>query len=164
MNLKLKRGSGRKFDGSNWKLASDKKWEVQTLFVPHALEKEKYVGNRSIDGVEHAVFLCLNDEFFAQPVSICELPKSENVEEIFYTLEAPVEDEKAHSTAKNTQGVKILQFAGKNWKLAADKKWKSTTSFLTYEESDKVGEKVIGQTTYDIYRGSSGFVAVKREE
>lgn len=165
MKLTLKRGSGRHFDGQNWKLVADQKWGIQVLFVPHALEKEKYVGNRMIDGVEHAVYQCLNDEFFAQPVSICELPKPDDMTEPMYTLELPVVEEKPRTASKNTQGFKVLTFTGKNWKLAADKKWKSTTSFSTFEESAKVGEKTIGQTVFDVYRASNdSFFAVKRGE
>lgn len=163
MELTLKRGSGLTFDGTNWNLVAEKKWQVHLLLVPNG--KEKFMGKKMFGGVEHAVFQCLNDEFFAQPVSICEMPKPDDPGEVVYTLEAPVVEEEKRSANKSTQGVKVLQFSGKNWKLAADKKWKSTTSFATYEASAKVGEKIIGQTTFDVYKASSdSFFAVKREE
>ena len=166
MALTLKRGSGRTFDGANWKLVADKKWEVNVLHIPHALEKEKHVGNRMIDGVDHAVFQCLDDQFFAQPVSICELPKPSDPIEVVYSLEAPTPEEKPRTNKSKevTHGVKVLQFSGKNWKLAADRKWKSTTSFTTYDAKDIVGEKTIGQTVFDVYKASAdSFFAVKRD-
>jgi hypothetical protein len=170
MKLTLKRGSGRHFDGQNWKLAGDKQWVVQPLFVPHALEKEKHVGNRMIDGVEHAVYLCLNDEFFAQPVSICELPKPADMTEVMYSLEVPVVEEKPRSAQKGTQGFKVLTFVGKNWKLAGDKAWKTSTAFSKpgdkgsrYTEKELVGERKIGSQYYEVYSSSSGFVAFKHE-
>jgi hypothetical protein len=163
MELTLKRGSGLTFDGTNWNLVSEKKWGVQVLLVPNG--KEKYMGNRTFGGVEHAVFQCLNDEYFAQPVSVCKLPKPDDPGEVVYTLEPPPPEVEKPRSSKVTQGVKVLQFAGKNWKLAADKKWKSTTSFSTFEESTKVGEKTIGQTVFDVYKASNtSFFAVKREE
>jgi hypothetical protein len=170
MKLTLKRGSGRHFDGQNWKLVADQKWGVQVLFVPHALEKEKYVGNRMIDGVEHAVYQCLNDEFFAQPVSICELPKPDDMTEPMYTLELPVEEEKPRTASKNTQGFKVLTFSGKNWKLAGDKAWKTSTAFSKpgdkdsrYTEKELVGERKIGSQMYEIYSSPPGFIAFKHE-
>lgn len=158
--LILKRGSGRNFDGENWKLAAEKKWEVQELYVPNG--KEQYMGNRAFDAVEHAVFRCLNDEFFAQPVHICELPKPEDPMEVIYSLDAPEIIEKATPSKAVIQGTKVLTFMGKNWKLAAEKKWKSTSTFSNQDNASKVGEKTIGQTVYDVFRTSGGFVAVKQ--
>src|SRR5512135_678961 len=160
MELTLKRGSGLTFDGTNWNLAAENKWQIQELLVPNG--REKFLGKRSFGGVEHAVFQCLNDDFFAQPVSICELPIPEDPMEVLYTLEAPIPEEKPRTSKKTVQGSKILTFAGKNWKLAADSKWKSSTSFGSYETNEKVGEKTVGQTTYDVYKASNGFVAVKQ--
>jgi hypothetical protein len=162
MELTLKRGSGLMFDGTNWNLAAENKWRVQVLLVPNG--KEKFLGMKTFGGVEHAVFQCLNDEFFAQPKTICKLPVPEDPAEVLYSLEPPAEEEKPKARTKTVQGTKILTFAGKNWKLAADAKWKSSTSFSTYETSEKVGEKTIGQTTYDVYKASSGFIAVKQDE
>ena len=82
--------------------------------------------------------------------------------EVVYELEAPAVEEKPKTSKKTIQGTKMLTFTGKNWKLAADSKWKSTTTFSTYEATGKVGEKTIGQTVYDVYRTSSGFVAIKQ--
>ncbi len=158
--LTLKRGSGRTFFGSNWNQVAEQKWEVQVLYVPNG--REKYQGNRILDGVEHAVFICLDDGFFAQPVEICKLPKPVDLMEVVYELEAPAVEEKPKTSKKTIQGTKMLTFTGKNWKLAADSKWKSTTTFSTYEATGKVGEKTIGQTVYDVYRTSSGFVAIKQ--
>jgi hypothetical protein len=161
MELTLKRGSGLTFEGTNWNLTSEKKWMVQVLLVPNG--KEKYMGNRTFGGVEHAVFQCLNDDYFAQPVSICKLPVPKDPMEVLYLLDAPAPEEKPRPKTKTVQGTKILTFSGKNWKLAADSKWKSSTSFSTHETSEKVGEKTIGQTTYGVYKVSTGFVAVKQE-
>jgi len=165
MELTLKRGSGLTFDGSNWNLASEKKWQVQVVFIPNG--KEKHMGNRFFGGVEHAVFQCLNEEFFAQPISICKLPISKDPMEVQYSLEAPAEDEKPRPKTKQIVRTKVLSFAGKNWKLAADAKWKSdrrqqTNVFDTYDAKDKVGEKKIGQITYDVYKVSTGFIAVRQ--
>jgi hypothetical protein len=160
--LSLKRGSGWVFGGENWKLASDKLWEVHPLLIPNG--REEHVGSRVVHSHQVEVFRLLNDEFFAQPKTICELPVPEDPAEVLYSLEPPAEEEKPKARTKTVQGTKILTFAGKNWKLAADAKWKSSTSFSTYETSEKVGEKTIGQTTYDVYKASSGFIAVKQDE
>lgn len=159
LTLTLKRGSGLTFNGTNWNLVAEKKWTVHVLLVPNG--KEKFMGKRMFGGVEHAVFQCLNDEFFAQPVSICELPKPADPGEVVYSLEAPEVVEEKRSPTKSTVAEKILTFTGKNWKLAADKKWKSSASFPTYDPKDKVGQKKIGSTAYFIYKISGGFVAVE---
>ena len=166
MPLTLKRGSGLTFRGTNWKSVSDSAWEVQVLFIPgYPPPKEAYQGNRLINGVEHAVFQCLNDDFLAQPVNICELPppKDQYSTETFYSLEAPIPEERKKMTNSVTS-TKVLQFAGKNWKLASDKKWKPVSSFATYEASAKVGSKEIKTVSYDIYRTPEGFAAVKQGE
>ncbi len=170
MELTLKRGSGRHFPGQNWKTASDKNWLRQyDHIVPSG--RETLVGNRDFDGIPHAVFQCLNDEFFAQPVSVCELPVPEDPLEVLYEYEKPAATEKEPapkktSTSSSIKGEKIKVFSGKNWKLAAEKKWKSATSFIGSGEElgTKVGEKTFGVTVYDIHKASSGFVAVKQGE
>lgn len=160
MELTLKRGSGLTFDGSNWNLVSENKWQVQTLFVPSG--KEKHLGNRRFGAVEHAVFQCLNDEFFAQPLDICKLQASEDPLEIQYSLDAPVEEEKPRPKVAKPVSTKVLSFSGKNWKLAADAKWKSSNVFDTYDEKSRVGDKKIGQTVYDVYKVANGFIAIKQ--
>ncbi len=159
MELTLKRGSGRSFNGSNWNLVSDAKWETHSLYVANG--REKYLGNRPIDGIEHAVFQCLDDTFFAQPINVCELPAPEDPLEVLYSLEMEEEKPRSVPSQMNT-GTRVLTFSGKNWKLAAESKWKSSASFADYEESSKVGEKTIGQTAFDVYRTPSGFVAIKQ--
>ena len=72
MPLTLKRGYGRCFNGENWKSVKDSKWVHHRVYVPYG--EEPLHGTRLIDGVEHAVFRCRNDDFFAQPVALCELP------------------------------------------------------------------------------------------
>jgi hypothetical protein len=162
--LCLKRGSGWTFDGANWNLASEKLWGIHQLLVPNG--KEEHVGMRDLHGLHVAVFKLLNDGFFAQPLNICKLPIPKDPLEILYSLEPPAEaeEEKPRSKTKTIQGTKILTFSGKNWKLAADNKWKSTTAFSTFETNEKVGEKTIGQTAYYIHKVSSGFIAVKRDD
>jgi hypothetical protein len=161
--LSLKRGSGWVFGGENWKLASDKLWEVHPLLIPNG--REEHVGSRVVHSHQVEVFRLLNDEFFAQPKTICKLPVPEDPLEVLYSLEAPEpEAEKPKSKKKTVQGIKVLTFSGKNWKLAADNKWKSSTSFTTFETNEKVGEKTIGQTTYDVYKSSPGFIAVRQSE
>ena len=167
MKLTLKRGSGRTFDGENWKLVADGKWGVQILYVPHALEKEQHVGNRMIDGVDHAVFRCLNDEFFAQPVSVCEKPRNGS-EEVVYELEASAAEEKPRPASKGTQGFKVLTFSGKNWKLAGEKSWKTSTAFsqpgdkdCRYTEKELVGERKIGNQMYEVFSSPPGFIAFR---
>jgi hypothetical protein len=161
VELTLKRGSGRSFTGTNWQAISDKKWEVHALLVPSG--KEKLVGCRLIDDVTHSVFLMLNDEYFAQPTNVCELPMPEDPMTEIYSLDVP-ETEETQSTSKNLQSSKVLVFSGKNWKLSSDKKWKSSTSIVSFESKDKVGEKKIGPTMHDIYRTSPGFIAVRQSE
>jgi len=168
MSLTLKRGSGRTFNGSNWQSVSDKTWEVQVLFIPGSpAPKEEYLGNRLIDGTDFAVFKCLNDDFMAQPVSICELPlpKDQYSTSVFYSLEAPVPEERKMTNSNNSvQSTKVLMFSGKNWKLASDKKWKSSSSFATHDAGNKVGEKTIGTVLHDIFRVPDGFAAIKQGE
>ena len=181
MTLTLKRGSGRVFTGSNWKLASDKHWEVQLTFLPGSPRpKEIHQGDRLIDGVMHSVWLCLNDEFFAQPLSICELPIPEDEMEIVYSLAPPVEEfveascdetdpnpeidgvltmENKTVETETTELVELLRFTGKNWKLTSDKKWKSVSA--GYSVKHLVGEKTINQVAYKIYKVIDGFAAIK---
>lgn len=80
MKLTLKRGRGRVFPGSNWKLAGDERWAEHHLYVPNGMEK--IVGSRPIGGVEHAVFRCLDDEYMAQPFEVCQLPDPKDWTEV----------------------------------------------------------------------------------
>ncbi len=169
MELTLKRGSGRHFPGQNWKTAAEKHWVRQhSHIVPSG--RETHVGLRELDGVPHAVFQCLNDEFFAQPVDVCEKPIPEDPMEVVFEYEKTEEaEEEAEKPKKKTEGLKtskVMTFSGKNWKLAAEKKWKSSTGFIGSGEElgTKVGEKTFGATVYDIHKSSSGFVAVKQGE
>ena len=168
MILTLKRGSGRIFTGTNWNLAADRNWEVHVMFVPGSpAPKEKYMGNRDIDGIPHCVFQLLDDDFFAQPIEICELPISEDDEEVLYELEAPPPEEKSKTVKVSksaVQSAKMLMFSGKNWKLTSDRKWKSVSSFAILDVANKVGEKKIGQGTYDIFKTPEGFAASRQGE
>ncbi len=76
MNLTLKRGFGRIFAGENWRLAGERKWTRTPRFVPTG--NEPFQGTRLLDGAEHAVFRCSDDDFLAQLVSVCELPVPED--------------------------------------------------------------------------------------
>jgi hypothetical protein len=78
--LRLKRGFGMVFRGENWRLAGDARWERHPMYVPNG--REPLAGTRQIGGVEHAVFRCLDDDFLAQPVAVCELPVPEDPLEI----------------------------------------------------------------------------------
>jgi hypothetical protein len=78
--LTLKRGRGKVFPGANWKLVGDAGWAEHRLYVPS--RREPLVGTRLIDGVEHAVFRCLDDEYMAQPVEVCRLPDPEDPTEV----------------------------------------------------------------------------------
>lgn len=102
-DLKLKRGYGRSFEGENWKLAKDDKWSHHRLYIPYG--EEPFHGTRMIDGVEHAVFRCRNDDFFAQPVEICALPVPEDPMEVLYEMPEGVQegvDEEAATPAEST--------------------------------------------------------------
>ena len=79
-DLTLKRGCGKTFDGENWKLVGDGKWKFHPLYIPNG--SEPFIGLRQIRGVEHAVFTCLDEDFFAQPVEVCKLPESSDMGEI----------------------------------------------------------------------------------
>jgi len=68
----LKRGRGLRFEGENWKLAGEGRWLEHRLYVPNG--NEPLMGSRVLRGKEHTVFRCLDDDFFAQPSEICELP------------------------------------------------------------------------------------------
>ncbi len=68
----LKRGRGLSFEGENWRLAGEARWEEHRVYVPNG--REKFLGVRALRGVEHAVFRCMNDDCLAQPSEICELP------------------------------------------------------------------------------------------
>jgi hypothetical protein len=76
--MTLKRGCGLTFTGENWKLAGDTKWERAPLYIPNASHQEQFMGTRLIKNKTYAVFKCLNDDFLAQPVNICELPVSKD--------------------------------------------------------------------------------------
>lgn len=65
----LKRGWGLVFSGYNWDTSPESRWEFHRMFVPSG--REPMVGTRRINGEEHAVFQCLDDDFFAQPVALC---------------------------------------------------------------------------------------------
>ncbi len=75
MSLTVKRGKVRLFCGANWKLVKDSGWLEHKMYVPNL---EIYVGNRAIDGVEHAVFQCKDGDYIAQPVAMCELPRPDD--------------------------------------------------------------------------------------
>jgi hypothetical protein len=167
--LTLKRGSGWTFSGTNWKSVSDKAWEIHVLFIPgFPPGREKHVGSREINGIPVEVFQCLNDDFFAQPVNICELPipKDSCSTEIFYSLEAPVQEEKKKMTSSVTstknEPSTMLTFKGKNWKLASNKKWTKASTLFSIDDSMKVGSRIIGEHTYLIYKSSPGFIAVRQ--
>lgn len=75
--MHLKDGSLLVFNGKNWKLAGPKKWkEHETPYVANG--NEKYVGEREISGVTHAIFRLCDDDFGAQPKSVAESAKVEN--------------------------------------------------------------------------------------
>lgn len=162
-NLTLKRGSGLVFEGSNWSLSSERNWTAHKLMIPTG--NEPFVGFRSFDGVEHAIFLCSDDEYFAQPKFICEAPQSENPFEKVYSIE--IIEEIKEKPKKKTQvplqaRAGIMQFNGKNWKLAGDKKWTKVISFLNEEKGASLGSRIIGNTEYDVFQGKNGFFAIKR--
>jgi hypothetical protein len=164
MELSLKRGSGLVFDGENWQTVSEKRWHWQPIYVPS--QREVFVGRRQLAGQEFAVFRCLDDEFLAQPVNICELPIPEDPVEVVFEHE-PEEEPMAPNEKKSSKSVQIdsksLQFEGKNWKLAADKKWKPINGFVP-QLGEKVGNKTIGKIPYTVHKGPLGFIAIREEE
>jgi len=158
MELKLKRGSGLAFDGENWKLAGDSKWEKQPLYVANGYEE--FMGLRVLHGQEHAIFRCLNDTFFAQPTDICKLPVPSDPMEVLYDAYERGEEEVSSQSKKSTPITKALVFKGANWKLVKDSKWKPMTGFLPSELENPVGTKTIGSKSYNIYKSSMGFIAI----
>lgn len=160
-DLKLKRGSGKTFEGQNWQSVKEDKWEQHMMYVPSG--QEKYMGSREIDGTTHAVFQCLDDSFLAQPVSICELPTSEDPLKVIYQVQASVKTPEETVRPNDIQPAKTdgtLVFIGKNWKLSSDKKWKKLSGFVP-PTSGLMGKKTINNVEYEIHRTDSGFLAVK---
>lgn len=80
VELKLKRGYGRSFVGENWQLVGESKWTHHRHYLPNG--REPFHGVRKLDGVDHAVFRCFNDDFFAQPVGLCEFSVPEDPMEV----------------------------------------------------------------------------------
>ena len=174
MELNLKRGRGLSFEGVNWKSSGDSYWSETKHVLPNG--EEQILGSRSIRGVDHTIFLCKNDTFFAQPTSICLLPKSNDPMEIQSPDMENSEEDEMTSTTKTTkttpvktpakdikQVEKILTFLGKNWKLASDKKWKEVTGFSQSDLGESVGTKTINKVDCDIYKASTGFIAIRKK-
>lgn len=158
MTPTLKRGHGLSFYGTNWKLASDHKWESGP-HVPYY--GEPLVGERFLNGVKHLVFQCKDDSFLAQPEDICNLPiPSDPMEVISPPPDQLESEEKSIIKKQKSQAVKqALVFVGKNWKLASDRKWSNTNGFVS---GDPIGSRMIKDNEYDVYKNGDGFIAIKR--
>jgi hypothetical protein len=164
-DLTLKRGCGLCFGGTNWKSTGDSKWENQLVFIPSG--HELFLGNKTIRGIEFSVFKCLNDEFIAQPTTICKLSMPEDTSLILCKLEdlGIIPDVRPERKTNNipVRMSGCMSFSGMNWKLAGDKKWHDMSGFTPKDLGESLGEREIGKNIYDIYRGPSGFIAVRRD-
>jgi hypothetical protein len=173
-DLKLKRGCGLSFDGTNWNLAGDNKWKDcpaldrdgnQASYVPSG--NEPFMGLKTIRGIPCAVFQCFNDDFIAQPVRICELPIPEDPMEILCTLEdlgKKSQEKQERKTATPVTMLGCLSFNGTNWRLAGDKKWRNMSGLVPRDLGKTLGEREIGRSVYDVYKGPAGFIAVRRDD
>lgn len=164
-NLTLKRGSGKSFEGKNWQLAGDNSWDYHYLYIPNGMEK--FFGLREIEKTQYAIFMCLDDTFFAQPVSICELPIPDDCMTVVYLVEKPIEvnlesKKPEKSVMKSHASSNIMEFSGKNWKLAGNSKWKKFSGFIQNLESS-LGERKIGSHSYKIHRFGGVFLAIRIE-
>lgn len=61
-----------------------------------------------------------------------------------------------------TQFEQALVFSGKNWKLAAEKKWKD--KIVNVAGFEEVGETMLRGKPYRILKGPDGFAAVRSSE
>jgi hypothetical protein len=163
--MSLKRGSYLHFDGENWKLAGDSKWTKRPLLVPNGMET--FMGNRTLLGEEHSIFRCLNDEYAAQPSSICALPDSDDPMEVFIEYEFaedPLEpSSKSSSKSSRTDLGKSLVFRGTNWKLVKENKWKPVIGFIPDDLGESLGEREMANKRYSIYKSPLGFIAIESD-
>lgn len=160
----LKRGVGLSFDGSNWNLVSDGRWELHPVYVPNHFEK--FVGTRKIYDQDYSVFICSDDGFLAQPTSICEAPDPEDDLLNVCLLEhlGRLEEGKAVREKKiQAQSSGTLIFSGTNWKLAGESKWSSFRGFLPSDLGEMLGSREIGKFSYDVFNApGGGFIAVRQ--
>ncbi len=157
--MELKRGGGWSSGIENWQSLSG--WRLHQTYIPNGMEV--HMGMMELGGETHQVYRCLDDTFFAQPTRVCELPHVKNPMTVVYEVKMSnneVEDTtETHIAPAFTEGV--LTFAGKNWKLASDKKWKKVSGFLSEEKTPSLGTKQIGQFQYEIHKTSGGFLAFR---
>jgi len=149
--MTLKRGSYLHFSGENWKLTGDSKWKKMPRLVPNGMEQ--FMGVRQLFDKEHCVFKCLNDEFAAQPSSICELPVPKDHMLVLYDEYEDggpdfVRTFGPESTEPSTQS---YGFDGTNWKLTRDTKWKPILGFEPDDLGEPLGTKALFGKNFNVY-------------